>query len=109
MSLPVTSHLSIGQTLDGGRICLALHGELDLGSAPTLASKLLDAQASGSKHLVLDLRDLQFMDSTGLALLVRAQRDADSNGHKLSLRGQTPQVHRLLELTGLLDRFAFDD
>ncbi len=107
MSLPVAGHLNIEQTLDGQGIRLALHGELDLGSAPWLALTLREAQAGGHKHLLLDLSDLRFMDSAGLALLVRAQRDADSNGQKLSLRGQTPQVNRLLELTGLLDRFTF--
>jgi anti-anti-sigma factor len=102
------AHFSIDQTLDGERHRLALHGELDLESAPALESKLREALAGGSKHLVLDLSDLQFVDSTGLALFVRAHQAAESNGHELTLTGRTPQVQRLFELTGVLDRFTFN-
>ena len=58
---------------------------------------------------MLDLSDLQFMDSTGLGILVREHQAADLNGHTISLGGTTPQIHRLFEVAGVLDRFALDD
>ncbi len=99
----------IEQAREGERCRLVLHGELDLATAPLLEAELRDVQARGVKQLMLDLSDLQFMDSTGLTVLVREHQAADSNGHTFSLRGKTPQVHRLFELTGVLGRFTFDD
>jgi anti-anti-sigma factor len=49
------------------------------------------------------------MDSTGLASIIRAQRDANSNGHDLALRRGSGQVQRLFELTGFGDRVTFED
>ena len=100
---------AIEQVLEAERCRLVLHGELDLATASILEAELRDVQARGVKQLMLDLSDLQFMDSTGLAILVREHQAADTNGHTISLRGKTPQVHRLFELTGVLDRFTFDD
>ena len=101
-------HFSIEKTLDGERHLLVLHGELDLKAAPALESEAARSPTSGSKQLVLDLSDLQFVDSSGLAVLVRAHQEAASNGHELTLSGRTPQVQRLFELTGVLDRFTFE-
>ncbi len=100
---------AVEQVRDGERCRLVLHGELDLATAPVLDAELRDVQAGGVKQLMLDLRDLQFMDSSGLRVLVREHQTASLNGHAFSLRGATPQVHRLFELTGLRDRFTFDD
>lgn len=99
----------IEQAWEGDRCRLVLRGELDLATAPILEAELRDVQACGVTQLMLDLSDLQFMDSTGLAILIREHQAADLNGHTISLRGQTPQVHRLFELTGALGRFTFDD
>ncbi len=98
--------LRFEQVLDGERCRLVLHGELDLASAPVLEAELRDVQARGVKQLMLDLSDLH---STGLGILVREPQAADLNGHTISLGGTTPQIHRLFEVAGVLDRFALDD
>jgi anti-sigma B factor antagonist len=103
------SGFAIEQAWEGERCRLMLHGELDLATASVLEAEIRDVQARGVKELMLDLSDLQFMDSTGLTILVREHQAADMNGHTISLRGRTPQVHRLFELTGTLGRFTFDD
>jgi stage II sporulation protein AA (anti-sigma F factor antagonist) len=59
--------------------------------------------------LLIDLSRLDFMDSTGLAVMIRAQRAAQANGHRLSLRHGPTHILRLFELTGLLDHFTFED
>jgi anti-anti-sigma factor len=92
-----------------GAIVLALHGELDLGSAPALEGALSEFERSGSPRLVIDLENLQFMDSTGLALMVRAQQAARESGYRLVCRRGPKQVQRLFELTGVIDRLEFED
>ncbi len=82
---------------------LALVGELDLASMHVLAQQLEQLPES-SQSLVLDLRRLQFIDSTGLHALLRADRQlADAGGQLTIVRG--PQaVDRLFRLTGLNTR-----
>ena len=94
---------------DGDRCRLVLRGELDLASAPLLEAALREAEHGGVRHVELDLNDLEFIDSTGLHLLIRASQAAESNGHTFALRGRNPRVQRLFELTGTGDRFTFVD
>jgi anti-sigma B factor antagonist len=86
------------------RVCP--HGELDLSSAPILDQRLREA-LDGGRRLLVDLRGLDFMDSTGLTLLVRWGRGAESDGYELALVRGDAHIHRLFELTGLDTRFAF--
>lgn len=86
-----------------------LTGELDLASAPELDRLLSELAGDGHDRVLIDLSDLEFMDSTGLAVIVRAHRDAAANGHHVALRRGSPQVQRLFEITGLVDRLAFED
>lgn len=112
--LPGPGSLNIRHVTDDRGVVLELAGELDLESAPELDRRLrqLAAANSGrpnSGRLLIDLSGLEFMDSSGLAVMVRAQRDASENGHRLALRPGPTQVQRLFELTGMLERFAFED
>jgi anti-sigma B factor antagonist len=106
---PVPGPFATRQSSDGRVVSLALSGELDLGSAPELDRELREIARTRPERLILDLSGLTFMDSTGLASIVEAKRLADADGHKLVLRRPTSQVQRLFELTGLTDRFTFDD
>jgi anti-sigma B factor antagonist len=94
---------------DGDRLVIAVRGELDLGSASTLDRELRDAGSNGFSHVVIDLGELEFIDSTGLGVLVRAQQAATENGHRVFLRRGSNQVQRLFELTGLTEHFTFED
>ena len=94
---------------DGDRLVISLRGELDLATAPALASQLDEAGSDGFQELVVDLSGLDFMDSTGLSVLLAAQRAADSKRHGFSLRRGPAQVQRVFEVTGLLDRVRFED
>jgi anti-anti-sigma factor len=51
---------------------------------------------------VLDLDNVEFMDSSGLSAVVRARRSADRNGHHLTILYKSPEVHQLFKLTNLL-------
>jgi anti-anti-sigma factor len=102
-------HLKIQRTTDAKGVVLALTGELDLASVPDAERELLELQGIHPGRVLIDLRGLEFMDSTGLALMIRAQQSAQANGHELSLRRGPGQVHRLFELTQLVDQFTFED
>ncbi len=102
-------HLEIQRHADSRGIVLALQGELDLGSAPRFEQELREMQETQPERIVIDLRSLDFMDCTGLALMVRAQQSVHTNRHLLALRRGPDQVQRLFQLTGLLDHFTFLD
>jgi anti-sigma B factor antagonist len=78
-----------------------------MATAPALEAHLDELRAAGFRQLVLDLSGLSFMDSTGIALVVRWHLDACSDGFDFSLRPGLPPVQRLFELTGLAERLAF--
>jgi anti-anti-sigma factor len=88
---------------------ISVSGELDLASAPELEQELQRAAADSAELVILDLRELQFIDSTGLGLLIKAHRQAESMGRKFAIvRGQS-QVQRLLGLTGIDERLTLVD
>lgn len=82
---------------------ISVHGELDLSTAPVLEGPLEEALDSGEGSLLIDLSSCEFIDSTGIALIVRAWQRLDSgeNGRALVICSQNDQVRRVLEITGL--------
>jgi anti-anti-sigma factor len=91
----------------GGVHVLSVSGELDLGTAPQLEEPLEQALNDGGS-LLIDLSACEFIDSTGIALLVRAWQRLDGvpetnpgNDSRFALCGLNDQVRRLLELSGL--------
>ena len=92
--------------LDGGISLLEVNGELDLSTATQLGGPLEEAVNSPKAAVLIDLTDCTFIDSTGIALIVRAWQRVDAaagNGGKggLVLCCQNEQVKRVLEVTGL--------
>ncbi len=80
---------------------LAPCGELDIATAPQLQEAIADATANGVSELVLDLRELTFMDSTGLRTLAQANLKAQKAGTTLSIWRGSRQIERVLEISGL--------
>lgn len=80
---------------------IAVTGELDISTVPVLEQHLGSYQADGVGAIVLDLRDLSFVDSTGLQAFLRARNVAEENGHELLLVGAAPTARRVFELTEL--------
>jgi anti-sigma B factor antagonist len=89
---------------DGARI-LHASGEIDIISAPALRDALLPAVAA-AQLVVLDLSDVTFLGSSGLAVLVEARDQARQNGRELRLVCTTRIVLRALEATGLRELFV---
>ncbi len=102
------SHFRVEARSEGKTYVLAVSGELDLAAASSLEEELGQALESGSEVIVVDLADLDFIDSTGLSVLVRAHQRAQETGLQLGLVNPGAQVERLLSLTGLTQRLTLD-
>lgn len=93
--------------LGDGRTCLRVAGELDLATAEALDEALTNA-LSCADSVVLDLSELTFMDSTGLASIIAGLGRAGGHGAVLEIASPLPpQPHKLLELTGVITRLSF--
>jgi anti-anti-sigma factor len=103
------SDFGVEQHSDARGVVLVLSGELDLASAPEVEAALADVGALTGQRVLFDLTELTFMDSTGVSVLVRAKQDADAGGYTVAIRAPNGQVHRLLELVGLLNRLDVED
>jgi anti-sigma B factor antagonist len=85
----------------GGMPVVVAPREIDIGNAAELRAALLRAVAMGQPIIAVDLSTTEFCDSAGLAVLVRARRLAIAEGKDLRLVVSTPQVMRILSVTGL--------
>ncbi|MGB2570004.1 STAS domain-containing protein [Micromonospora citrea] len=88
---------------DGGGVCLRLVGELDVSTAGELNEAIDRLAAEGERHLLLDLTELTFCDSTGIAAFVRGDNRASADDGWLRVTGATGRVDRVLQVTGLAD------
>jgi anti-anti-sigma factor len=88
-------------TEQDGCVVVGVEGELDMSTADQLLDTLSVAGAGHSVDLVLDLADLRFCDSAGLAVFVKTHNDLDAAGHRLVIARPVPEVARILELSGL--------
>ena len=88
---------------------IQLRGELDLANAGSFEAALEQALGDGNGHVIVDMTELAFIDSTGIALLVTAiNRDGD--GARLRfVNSRAPAVTKVLEMTGVAARLAFVD
>lgn len=84
-----------------GHTVIALHGDLDISSAPALRQHLIGALHHSTRLLTLDLGEVSFCDAAGLAVLIGTQRRATGLGITLQLANPRPQVAKLLRITGL--------
>ncbi len=100
---------SIEQRHDADAVTLLLRGELDLAAAPQL-SACLKEHASERRRVLVDFRRLEFIDSSGLAVLIRAAADARRDGWDIAIvRGGSPEVEKVLALVALDEMVPFTD
>jgi len=89
---------------------VAFTGELDIAGAREAEEAVRQAESGGGESaLTIDLRGLTFMDSTGLRLLVAADRRAHEAGRTLRIVRGPDAIQRVLELTGLGDKLPLVD
>src|SRR5262245_57419774 len=88
-------------------VVVEVRGPLEAETVGALQSVVLDAIRSWRpQKLVIDLRNVPFMDSMGVGTLVAGSNAAREVGGTLELRSPSPFVHRLLHITGLTDFFG---
>jgi anti-sigma B factor antagonist len=97
----------IRDSSEGDRHTLALTGELDMVGAPELEGMAQQLCEGGARELVLDLRQLEFIDSTGLTAILRCRTLCEEHMCELCLIPGRRRVQRVFELTRLLDRLPF--
>ena len=89
-----------------GHTVIAVHGELDIATTPSLRDRMLTILKDTTTPVVIDLSHVPFCDAAGLALLVAVRRRALLHGLTVSLAAPRPNVAKLLRITGLDRAFA---
>ncbi len=90
--------------VDGTQV-FELSGSLDIATSPTVRAALGEASERGNHQLIVDLTNVEFLDSTGLGALIGAQRRAKEVSGDVRLVVKEGQILRLLRITGLLRVF----
>jgi anti-sigma B factor antagonist len=99
--------LGVGfETEEGtGVVRIALSGDLDVSTAPAVEERLIELEDGQSPpRVILDLRGLRFIDSTGLSLLINADLRGRRAGRRVTIVSGTGAPRRILETTGLQGR-----
>jgi anti-sigma B factor antagonist len=90
--------------IDAGHL-IAISGELDLAATPELSTVMLMAARSPGTLVVLDLAEVEFIDSSALGTLLKVGGEVESAGKRLRVVCAGGPVRRLLEMTNLTNRF----
>ena len=105
--MTLAQDFSIGFRRTPEAVVVDVAGELDLYTAPILRDRLLDVIDGQGNHVVaVDLGDVEFMDSTGIHVLVQALRRVRDKGGDLTLVRVPPFARRVLEICGLTKVFT---
>jgi anti-sigma B factor antagonist len=80
---------------------ISLSGEIDIYNAPELKSKLLDLLKQRKGDIQIDCKDLKYIDSTGLGVLISALRHVKDYGGSITIRNLKPYIQKIFRITGL--------
>jgi anti-sigma B factor antagonist len=97
----MASNFDMRTTTEGTKSIIELVGDLDFHTARRLREQLLAANADGVNEVVLDMAELEFIDSSGLSVLVAGMKRLRDSGGDLTLRSVPDQTRRVLEVSGL--------
>ena len=105
LTLEITPAEAAADAPDGAQQVRAA-GEIDMSSAGQLSTFLGELVEGGASTLVLDASAVTFIDSTGLRVLVDIGSRLETRGGALVIDPMSTSVHRVLEITGLLERYG---
>ncbi len=98
--------LSLATRLQGDRAVIEVAGEVDVYSAPQLRERIGELVEQGHQHLVVDLQRVEFMDSTGLGVLVGGLKKVRAHQGSLNLVCTQDHLLKIFRITGLSKVFA---
>jgi len=101
----VDPDLSVAIRSEGSRTVVAVSGEIDVYTAPKLREHLIDLVASGQYQLIVDLEAVDFLDSTGLGVLVGGLKRVRSHDGSLHLVCSQDRILKIFRITGLTKVF----
>lgn len=99
----MSSSLDIDITTGEADTVIVIRGELDADNCAALGEKLPTAPDHG---VVVDMSGVQFIDSSGISEVLRLRDRVTSNGGTVVVSDPSPQVRKVLEITGLLEMFG---
>jgi anti-sigma B factor antagonist len=99
--------LNVTTELDSTQAVVRASGEIDVSTSDQLEAAIVEAVAGGPTDLVLDLREVSFIDSTGIRCLLRAAELCEQRSIAFRVRPSTA-VQRLADLTGITDRVTLE-
>ncbi len=102
------SEFSVAVQSEESAEIVAVRGEIDLATADAVRAELNAALERG-RPVVLDLREVAFMDTQGLAVVIEAQQAAASDGTQFAITRAPDHVHRLFDMIGLTPRLTIVD
>lgn len=100
--------LQISSALVDGAVKVSLQGELDLSCTRQMEERFAAIDEQAPARVVVDLGGLEFIDSSGLRMLLLADTRAREHGYELVLRAAREPVQRVFEMTGALDVLHFE-
>ena len=104
------SGFEVDSCQEGGDYIVRARGELDLAVSETFEAELETALQSDASAVLLDLRELTFIDSAGIRALLIAVGRSEANGRRLRVTRETSRaVQRSFDLTGIGERLPFSD
>jgi anti-anti-sigma factor len=102
-------YLELSEEEEGERTLIRARGEIDVVTAPKLASRLDTILRSGSTEIVIDLSDTEFLDSAGLHVLLNAQRRLTRRARVLRVLCAPGPVRHVIELARLVEALNVTD
>ena len=108
---PVVPHFELGEeSADGGAHIIRVRGEIHVSTAPEFTQRLTSAIESGKTAIVLDMSGVEFIDSTGLSVLLNGLRLVTQMHGRMAIVCTNPTVLRLFQITSLDETFdIFED
>lgn len=99
----------IDSTKQGQHAVIAVRGEIDAATAPQLRQLINEVVSGGEAELVIDLQEVQFLDSSALSVLVGGLRQLQAAGGTLSLVCTEPRILQVFQITNLEEVFTIYD
>jgi anti-sigma B factor antagonist len=101
--------LSLSTRTEGDSTVVEVGGEIDVYTAPRLREQLVDLVADGKYHLIVDMERVDFLDSTGLGVLVGGLKRVRAHDGSLRLVCTQERILKIFRITGLTKVFPISD